>query len=529
MRPSTSNALLAGLLAVGCVAQNLGAQAMDQTMVPRGQLRLQAHPSFTSWDRRFGRASDGSARVEELGDDLTAVNGLTLFSGFSDLRDAVRDLANLPAFTPMVGPTSGRVQQELTSIDFSGEVGVFDWLTVGLTVPWNQTRTVVDLLYSPDTISGTMGLNPTISDASGVQSFLASATAASNAAQADADAVCSNGPGIACTNALGLAARAAAFESGIATAYGATPFFPLLGSTAGDGLSQSLADLNAELQAAGLSTMLPLVLAGDVVSAEGFALLPAIPEAGIGAATPLETRQGLWAVGDVELTARLRLLDNLTTGPNGPDSRAGYRLTGRFAVRLPTGTQEDPDILLDIGTGDAQLDVEGGLAADVRLTGWLGLSAATFYTRQGATTLTRRVAPPEMVLSPSTTRRQVRWTPGALMGVDVAPHVRLSATVSLHGEYRYLHKFRDEVALLVPDPTVEPVVLELESGLKLHEIGGGLRYDTVEPWLRGGPTRPMEVHLRFLHAIRGSGGHAPESTRVEAGIRLFRRLWGPER
>lgn len=529
MRPSLSNTLLVSLLALGLSAPSLCAQAMDQTMVPRGQLRLQAHPLFTSWDRRFGTTTDGIERIEELGDDLTSSNGLTLFPDHPDLLTAIRDLAKLPGYTPVLGPTAGRVQQELTSVRFGGEIGVFNWLTVGVIVPWNQTRTVIDFLHSPDPINGDLGINPTISDATGVQSFLTSATAAQNASRAGADAVCASGASVACTNALDLAARAASFASGISAAYEATPFFPLLGTTAGDGLSQTLTGLNAELQAANLSTFLPLVLSNQTLTAEGFPLIPTVPQSGIGATTPLGTRQGLWSIGDVEASARVRLLDNLTPTDDAPGSDIGYRITSRFAVRLPTGTQEDPNVLLDIGTGDAQLDLEGGLTADLRLTGWFGIAASGFYAQQGATTLTRRVAAPEVIMSAESSRREVRWSPGVLMGVDVAPHIRLGSSVSLHGEYRFLHKFRDEVELIVSDATVDPVVLELESGMKLHQIGGGLRYDSVEPWLRGAASHPMEVHLRFLHAIDGSGGHAPKWTRVEAGIRLFRRFWGPTR
>lgn len=529
MRPSLSNSLLASLLAVGLSASALFAQAMDQTMVPRGQLRFQAHPVFTSWDRRFGTAPDGIDRIEELGDDLTAGNGLTLFPSHPDLVTAVRDLGGLPGYAPVLGPTAGRVQQELTSVRLGGEIGVFNWLTVGVIVPWNQTRTVIDFLHSPDSINGDLGINPTISDAAGVQTFLTSATAAQSASQAGADAICASGASVACTNALDLAARTASFASGISAAYEATPFFPLLGTTAGDGLSQTLTGLNAELQAANLGTFLPLVLSSQTLTAEGFPLIPVVPQAGIGAASSLSTRQGLWSVGDIEVSAQVRLLDNLPSPGDAPGSDIGYRVTSRFAVRLPTGTPEDPNVLLDIGTGDAQLDLEGGLTADLRLTGWLGIAASGFYAQQGATTLTRRVASPEVIMSAASTRREVRWTPGVLVGIDVAPHIRLGSSVSLHGEYRFLHKFRDEVELIVSDPTVNPVVLELESGMKLHQIGGGLRYDTVEPWLQGDASRPMEVHLRFLHAIKGSGGHAPKWTRVEAGVRLFRRFWGPNR
>ena len=33
----------------------------------------------------------------------------------------------------------------------------------------------------------------------------------------------------------------------------------------------------------------------------------------------------------------------------------------------------------------------------------------------------------------------------------------------------------------------------------------------------------------LLHTFDGSGGHTPQSTRVEAGLRIFKRIWGPDR
>lgn len=527
MRLSHSRTLLVSLF-LTCLSTSSGeGQAMDRTMVPRGQLRLQAHPVFTSWDRRFGGAEGSSGAIEELGQDLTAGNTAELFPGFEDLRAAVRDLTGIADYVPTLGPTSSRVQQEMTSIDFGAEVGLFEWLTVGIQVPWTQTRTVVDVLHSPS--AADLGLNPTLSNPASVTSFLASASDVGAAARAHADAVCASDPGLTCTNALDLAARTAAFEAGLASAYGATPFFPLAGATGGQALSEALSALNSELLAANLSTFQPLILASETLTQEGLALLPAINGSGIGAAMPLQTRQGLWGVGDIAASVRLRLLDNLTAAEGAAAPVLGYRVTTRFSVRFPTGTPEDPDVLLDIGTGDAQLDLEGGFSADIRLAGRIGLAAAGFYTHQTATTVTRRVAAPGELMAPATTRREVYWLPGAVWGAEAAPYLRLSSTVSLHAEYRFVHKRSDEIELAVPDPTLDPLVLQLGSGLTLHQVGGGLRYDGVGSWLGGDHQRPMEVHMRFLHAIAGGGGQAPKWTRVEAGLRLFRRLWGGAR
>jgi hypothetical protein len=499
MRLSLTTALLATVLA----APSLGAQALDQTMVPRGRLRLQASPISWSWDTRFGRAVDGSESTERLGDDLTDPTGLSLFPGIPTLTQMVREITGDAAYDPVLGPTDGRITQEMNRIEFGGDIGVFDWLTIGAVVPWVRNRTAVDLIFRPDTINGNLGLNPTITDPGGVDAFLGSTVSADAAAQSNATSMCAGG------------------------ASAASPFFPLVGTTGGTALEQIVTTLSTDLTAAGLPGLSALTLANETLTADGLALLPTLPGAGIDALLPLQTRRGLWAVGDVEVSARIRLLDNLTPSAGEPEPGFGYRVTGSFLARLATGTQEDPDVLLDIGTGDQQMDLQGGLAAQVRFGGQIGLAVSGYYASQGSTTLLKRVASPELVMPSAATRREVRWQPGTFVGFDASPALHLSSTLTLAGEYRFFQKRRDSFELVRPDPALDPVVLELESGVTIHQVGGGLRYDTVEPWLRGEASRPLELHLRLLHSLKGGGGQTPNSTRIEAGIRLFRRFWGP--
>ena len=527
MRLSLLTLLLPTLILIGLPEDGLQAQAVDHTMVPRGYVRLQVHPAYTTWDRRFARTAGGSHRIEELGDDISSANGADLFPNLSILQSSIRELTQSSNYEPQLGPTSGRVQQEVNSIDFAGEVGIFDWLTVGVVVPWNQTRTVIDFLHITDTINGDLGLNPSITAPASVQTFLGSVTSASSEARANANVVCSGGSTTSCAGALELAARTAAFESGISSAYAATGFFPLAGSTAGAELTQVLAELNTALSTASLSSILPLLLSQATLSNGDYSMMAVAPESGVGALIPLQSRRGLWSLGDVEVSAKFRLADNMSRSDAADDTGTRYRLTGRFGVRLPTGTPNNPDILLDIGSGDAQLDLEGGLAAELRINGRFGIAASGSLVNQRPTSITRRVAHPKQILSASDTRRELRWNPGQLVGIDVAPYLRISSVLSIHGEYRYFQKFRDQFEMVTPDSRFDPFILESESGMKLHEVGGGFRYDTVEPWALGEAPRPMEVHLRFLHAIEGSGGHAPKWSRVEAGIRLFRRFWGP--
>ena len=522
MRRSLITVLLATLLGGHAVA----GQVLDQTMVPRGQLRVQAHPRFTSWDSRFGRAADGTERREALGEDLTDPTALSLFPGIATLTDLVGGLTGTSGYTPVLGSVQGRITQDITQVDFGGHFGVFDWLTVGVVVPWANSRTALDQAFVPDTLNGDLGLNPSITNSAAVDAFISATMAAGASAAGNASAICGAGPGPACTTAQGLADRVQTFDTSVQAAYGASPFFPIQGSTTADALSVAAATLSADLIAAGLGGLsAPIAFATDFLTAEGFPLLPALGGAGIDA-DPLQTRQGLWSTGDIEVSALVQVADNLAEGPGG---WLGYRVMTGFLMRLPTGTVEDPDVLLDIGTGDAQTDYEGSLVASLTLGNRVGLALGGRYGVQGSTTLTKRVAPPELVMPPVETRQLLHWNPGAYYGIEIAPSLRLSPELSVTGLYRYFDKDHDEFELVNTGLPLNPIVLVRESVIKMHQIGGGVRYDTVPRWLAGEAPRPVEIHVRLLRTVAGSGGQTPASTRVEAGIRLFKRFWGPRR
>jgi hypothetical protein len=73
---------------------------------------------------------------------------------------------------------------------------------------------------------------------------------------------------------------------------------------------------------------------------------------------------------------------------------------------------------------------------------------------------------------------------------------------------------------------VDPTVMQIESGVTAHHVGGILRYDTVARRMATGEGTPLQLHLRVQRAVAGGGGQTPVTTRLEFGVRLFRRFWG---
>lgn len=504
-------------------------QVLDDALVPGGRLRLDLNPVFTTWESRFGRTATGETGREPLSEDLATTEASTLYPGAEALRAAIESMAGIPGYTPVLGETVARVSKDITRVELGMSLGVFDWLTIGAMLPWTRTRANADVWFTADTLGGDLGLSPAYSDPGGVATFLGALASAQASAEAYAAQTCGASPGSpSCLSAQALADRAGSFRGSAETAYGAGPFFPIASSGTATSLSLATDALSAELVAAGLPGIgAPMVFSSERVDELDFLLLPATLPSGV-AADSLASVRGIWQAGDMEVSATIRLLESRAPEPGEPPPGLTYSVLATLLGRLPTGQVDDPDRLLDVGTGDGQTDLEGRIRAGLGFGPRLALLLGGRYGIQLSRTLERRVAPPETVLAPLSTRQLVEWTPGAYWGLEVSPGFRFARELSLSAEYRVFRKYRDEYRLAgasVGAP-VDPYVLEVESGVTLHEVGGTLRYDSVARSLTGESGWPMQLQLRVLRAVAGGGGQTPVTTRVEFGVRLFRGLWG---
>ena len=223
-----------------------------------------------------------------------------------------------------------------------------------------------------------------------------------------------------------------------------------------------------------------------------------------------------------------------TTAATGFD----YLVGGGLLVRLATGTQEDPDLFLDVPSGDAQTDVEGRLFANVR-RGRINLWGDVRYGIQQPTSLVRRVGPPELVLVPAVNRATVEWTPGNYFRLELVPRLSLTDQLSFTTGYRLFTKARDAYTRISPAPELgetAPIpspplytdvsLLAAETEETVHELSGGLLYSTVEASRAGLTSFPFEVWFGVRRAIAGAGGRTPKTVRATVGLRLYRRFWG---
>ena len=523
--------LLVGLLGPAWTASRGSAQALPAPLggllVPGGRVSLDFTPSFTTWTERYGPHTAGGVVVdgpEALGADLADPENI--FPGIATLQQRIRELSGDAGYNVVVGTTTGRVTQDVKRIDSGIRIGVFDWLTLGVNVPYVKTRSAIDVAFVPASNTN-VGVNPNSSDPDAVSTLMAQLQTAGSAAAERAAELCGAGDP-ACASAQDLADQLDSFRARAQQAYLSAPVFPTGTSSVAESLDAALASMNADLIAAGLTAIsAPMAYAAGALGADEFVTLPEDPSI---RGTNLESTDGLWTLGDIEVMGALRLLDGEVRTPGATSPRAAWYLAGGALVRLPTGTPPDPSIPFDMGSGDGQMDIEGRVEAALRVGAHLDVHAAGRYGVQQPTTVTRRVALHERVYPPYVVTSNVRWTPGDYYFVELSPRWHLGESLALTFDLRQYHKAQDTYTLVSnPGGGTEPIDardLEHETEMTLREVAVGVRYSTVASWRRGQTGAPIEVGGRVIDAVDGSGGQAPRDTRVEFSVSVFRRLWG---
>ncbi|RMH12872.1 MAG: hypothetical protein D6701_12990 [Gemmatimonadetes bacterium] len=491
----------------------------DGPLLEPGRLRFSIRALFESADHVFGADGREALGARFSADPLGASVVPALQRAEEGLRRALPGESVAP-FT--LGVSDVVITQSALRVPLRVDVGVFDWLSVGGTAPFVRRRAEVQSAYRPD--SANVGLTPIVSDPADVSDFLNSMeVAVFQLRQRVEDACAAQAPD--CSSGTALLAESQDFLTGMRDAYLGQGVFPLAGSSLGDAILARAGTLDARFRAFGVNTF-PTAppLATEPLGDGFFDDLVTSPALGIGAA-PLATWTSGFELGDVELFANARVARWRWADSAGAEG-ASLELGGGLLIRLPTGTQDDPDNLVDRGSGDGQLDVEGRLFANFRARGPWGVWADVRYTRQQEGDRTMRVAPPEAALPEASSRQRVRWAPGDQVFLRVTPRVALTREVTLALDLTHWSRGADQLTL----PAGAPPGLDRSAAVRGTDAsattaGLGLVYSTLPRWRAGASVRPVEFRFQIFWDAAGSGVHTLDRTGVQFGVRLVRDIF----
>ncbi len=523
------------------VGSPVQAQSPESPLLRGGQIRLEFLPEVRLWNERYGGVASPFDQVEPLGFDLTTPTlDPTFLPALSQVQANLRTLLADSALTASLGSTDVRMTANRTELPLGLGIGIFDWMTIGVRVPFVRRRVELDL--DIDGTQATLGMSPGLQDAA-VQGFLGELDAVIAQVTADVDARCAalgaNDP--SCLQGQNALAKAGTLQSGLNSAFLGS-FFPVAGSAAATRLMTRVADVSQELQQAGDSMFVadtwvtPLPFAQGAVTAQELQTLITDPSLGIGA-EPISSVLTLWELGDVEVSAALRLLERLPTEGTPPTdsltqpeppSSVGFLLGIGATYRLGTGTPDLPNNFVDIGSGDGQDDIEVQVFGRLDLGTRIRTRFDVRYGIQQEGSITRRLGAPAQVIRPAVSEQELLWDPGDYREVVVAPEIRVAPEFSLGLRYRYYakgadgYRFETQVDPALGLPSID--LMSQETEVHSQHVGvGATLWPSPSSAERG--QWPLAVSAEYQFPIAGRGGNTPKDSRFRVSARLFLDVW----
>jgi hypothetical protein len=530
-------------------AQRIRSAEDDAITLTRGTLRVGISGELTLQRDRW---QDG--RLEGLGGNLTGdVFGPTQFSLLSPLQSLVRGLG-VSDFAASLGAPRLDVRQRVFVTPLAIEYGVTDWLTLGVRAPLVRTSAESQFRIRGDSGRATLGPNP-LFYGTGVAATNSTAIGRFSTASASLGALrdaCVADPAAApeCPTVLAelaavdaLMSGASTFASGLTTLYGAGTiggqrYVPVAGSPAEAVLLARIDSIRVALERYGITDVpagaeLPLG-AQTPMSGEDLNRLVTDSLVGFGA-RPLR-EASLNAIGDVDISAKVRLFDSFDRAGRSRFTAGGFGLRQSLLVRfrLGTGTRERADEFLDQGSGTGTNAISLRSLTDVMLGDRFWTTMSLGYTASARSDVRIRV--------PSVAGAQwleswrealVPVTPGALMEVAFAPRWQLSDYVALGAEWRWRGKGADRYAIdstaTTPLGTTVPLlgsILGDASRTSEQKAGLTATFSTLAARARGHDGLALEFSYTHLQSIGSATGAVPKQWQDRVQVRYYTRFLG---
>ena len=538
-------ALIAGAPRASHAQRVLGA-GEDATVVRRGTARVGAQITWSSYNQTYG---PGGA-LEALGAPLSPDTlGLLQVETLAPIETALRALAQQPTANVTLGPLSTDFRVRIARTSVVVDLGLTSRIQLTGRLPYEHTISEVVFEANPRGVTANpanIGVNPalaTLTSPAAAQNrrlvdslYRASAelsTRLQRCASNPGDPVCADRARV---EALVLEART--FAAGVASTYGIgadTSLGRLFVPTSNSGLQAAIAGRVASLNTA-FKTYIPQLSVWDTPFPAQVAITTAQTQ-------ELLTRQLEIApigvvershIGDVEVGAKVLLLDTFGTPERARASGGrGFRFAVGGLVRFGTAQIDRPDDLVDVGTGDGQMDIEASGYADLVLGRRFWMSAIARYGVQMEDELPLRI--PNVPRNPflmAYREQLVNRDLGDYLVFEATPRYVYNDYLSLSAQWTYRRKGEDTYTGLFTVPGSDSLPVNLDASLLGVDteqteqiVSGGLAFSTLRAYDRGRSRLPLEVHFLHTQSLSGSG-FASKRFSSQVQVRYYTKLFG---
>lgn len=208
--------------------------------------------------------------------------------------------------------------------------------------------------------------------------------------------------------------------------------------------------------------------------------------------------------GDMETGVMIKAIDKGTWG-----------LQLYPGVILPTGTEDDPDIIQDIGFGDGQFDVFGELGTGYIVNDNLSFGTRLRYTYQAPTEKTLRV-PTDRDFPLSSDKGDFTVKYGDRINFMLNSTLAFNDWFSVTPVYRYMYQFQSEYD---SQYGVANDYLEYNSDRQEHQVQLTASVSSIQPFLKKKFVLPAQVNVNVVQTIAGK--NVAKVGRLEFELRLI--------
>lgn len=527
----------------GAGAQAVTGAGDDAIPVSKGTVRIRIAGQWNDWDAVYADSA-GSASKRPLR-SLMAQRPLGSLS-LPQLRPAetaIRDLSGTSGFSLSLGTleATGDVRQSTTPI--SVDVGITRRLSVGVLVPYIESRDNTLLVLNRAGSGANVGANPAFSRTTGASvrarnaALLREITAARTQLGAEitrcAAATAMNCDAIRANPAAAqaLLTRALATQRSISALYGdslrgGSPLVPFNASLLGESINGNIGALRGLFESYGVQSLAATSLPVGATTAYGpgtLSTLAADSAFGLGYERLGNTRRS--GIGDIDLSASFLLFDSF-----GGDQRKRLTNRGRavrslvsLGWRFGTAGADRAEDAFDEATG------AGANALLLRSTTDLVLSRRFWVS--GSIRVVKPFADDRVVALPLRTDSTIfaafgfgsaRQTLGQQTELEIAPRFALGDYFGVSSAYLVRRVGASSVVANAPSPGAAPLLLQRTSGATLFQAGSvGVSFSTLASYVRGRSKLPLEVLYTHTLPVRGSGGFVPAVSTDRLELRIY--------
>ena len=521
-------------------AQTALTHTEDAAPVPKGMLRFRVTTGWSRFDERFTTSGRRT-----LGDEISATDfGVQQLPLLAPVETGLRTLTGEAATKLSLGHLAVYSDARTVTTPIVLEYGLTRRLTVGIMVPVVQTRRSVSVSVNKDSTAN-VGFVP-----ARLRAAAASQNAAVSAAyRAAADSLtilvsrCPTNPsssGCAAVNLNAADASAAsalarqfadAVKSALGTDTAHTLIAPRSGGALAAGIEAQRAIINARVQkylgasAGANAAVFTQSSSFSYIDLQGRNGVPGLLQSTLGGGLDSLRTTNKLVLGGLTVGAQFLVFDHfLADSVSAP--RFQSRLSVGAAVRYEALPADSARTLGVISATDGSA-FELRSAMDV-MSGILGGTVAAHFTR----------FLPRAVIAPVSGDPEAFWpypvfgsqqrTSGTVLSLDLTPRVLLGDAFAIDGHYGFE---RTGAPTYDPGPVtafdgLSSVPVLIPSSRSAQRVGFGFRYSTVDSWLRGRASRPIEVSFTHLQTISGSDGVA-RLARDQVQVRLFFQVRPP--